>query len=140
MQTRRKLIDKVLDNLGILVPGQAPGDEAVARVDGVIDPGLATLNALGIPAYIGDPGDEDPPTGGEIDDALFLPLSDWMTWKSAGAFNLASDPALKVLADQAEEDMRTIGRPARTRQVLRTDDQLRGIRTRLPVGNFTRGT
>ena len=28
-RTRRDLIDQVLDNLGVLVPGQAPGDEAV---------------------------------------------------------------------------------------------------------------
>ena len=54
-QTRRQLIDKVLDKLGVLVPGQAPGDEAVSRVDGYVDPCFATLAALGI-VYVADAG------------------------------------------------------------------------------------
>jgi hypothetical protein len=138
-RTRRELIDAVIDNLGVLVPGQSPGDEAVARVDDHIDPGLATLAALGI-AYVPDPGVPDPPTGGEIDDAIFLPLADWMAWAVAGGFNLSDSPSLKAAADQAEEVLRIISRPAATRKTLRVDGQLRGTRTRSPIGNFSRGT
>jgi hypothetical protein len=138
-KTRRELIDQILDQLGVLVPGQAPGDETVARVDSLVNPSFAMLAALGV-VYVADAGLEDPPTGGEIEDALFLPLAAWIAFKAAGAFNLGNDPSLKVLADEAEMQLRTIGRPAPTRQILRTDEQLRGIRTRAPVGNFTRGT
>lgn len=142
MKTRRELVDAVLDNLGILVPGQAPSDEDVARVDDHLDPGFATLAALGI-VYVADTGQANPPTGGEIDDALYLPLSDWFAWAVAGGFNQADSPALKTLSDQAEETLRTISRPAATRQTLRTDSQLsgRGSRGRFPYGgNFSQGT
>jgi hypothetical protein len=139
MKTRRELIDQVLDNLGVLVPGQAPGDESVSRVDALVNPALATLAGLGI-VYVADAGNEDPPTDGEIDDAIFIPLASWVAWQCAGAFNLGNDPSLKVLADQAELVLRTLSRPAPTRQLLRTDGQLRGIRTRMPIGNFTQGT
>lgn len=138
-QTRRQLIDKVLDKLGVLVPGQAPGDEAVSRVDSYVDPAFAQLAAEGI-VYIGDGGLPDPPSGGAIDDALVNLLADILAWASAGGFNLADSPNLKLLADQAESKLRVIGRPASTRQTLRTDTQLSGSGLRGPVGNFTRGT
>jgi len=138
-QTRRQLIDKVLDKLGVLVPGQAPGDEAVSRVDGYVDPCFATLAALGI-VYVADAGLPDPPSGGQIEDAIINPLADYICWACAGAFNLGDNPQLKLLSDQAETTLRTIGRPASTRQTLRTDTQLRGGSWRAPIGNFTRGT
>lgn|SRR5262245_14611268 len=138
-RTRRELIDVVLDNLGVLVPGQAPGDESVDRVDGIIDPSAATLAALGV-IYIPDLGTPDPPSGGEIDDAIFLPFADVCAWNAAGGFNLGDSPALKALAIEAEKTLRLIGRPASTRQTLRTDLQLTGSRLRYPLGNFSRGS
>lgn len=137
-RTRREFIDLILDNLGVLVPGQAPGEEAVARVDGIIDPSLATLGALGI-VYVADAGTPNPPAGGEIDDAIFIPLGDWVAWQVAGGFNLSDSPSLKALAIEAEKILRIIGRPARTRQTLRTDLQLAGRHSRAPI-NFNRGT
>src|SRR5580765_7283519 len=124
-KTRRELVDQVLDNLGVLVPGQSPGDEAVSRVDAIIDPSFATLAALG-KCYVADPGDPDPPSGGEIDDAQFLPLCAYVAWQCAGAFNLGDSPSLKILSDQAESTLLLIGRPASTRKTLSTDVQLRG--------------
>ena len=138
-QTRRQLIDKVLDKLGVLVPGQAPGDEAVSRVDSYIDPCFAQDAALGV-VYVADAGLPDPPSGGQIEDAAINALADRVTWACAGAFNLGDNPQLKLLSDQAEAILRIIGRPASTRQTLRTDTQLRGGSWRAPVGNFTRGT
>ena len=136
-KTRRELIDQIIDKLGVLVPGQSPGDEAVSRVDAILDPSFATLAALDI-AYVADIGTPNPPTGGEVEDALFLPLADWMAWQVAGGFNLSDSPSLKVLADQAEQVMITIGRPAPTRRTLRTDLQLTGARG--AVINSYRGT
>jgi hypothetical protein len=138
-RSRSDLIDQVLDNLGVLVPGQAPGDEAKSRVDRILDPALAQLAATG-DLFVADPGLANPPTGGDYEDASFLPLATWVTGQCAPAFNLAGDPSFKVLADQALEILRVIGRPASTRRVLHTDGQLRGTRTRSPVGNFSRGT
>jgi hypothetical protein len=110
----------------------------VSRVDGIIDPGLATLAALGI-LYVADAGLNNPPTGGQIEDAIYLPLAAWMAWQAAPRFNLGDSPSLKVLADQAESTLRIIGRPASTRQALRTDGQLSGRRG-VSVGSFVRGT
>ena len=137
-RTRRDLIDQVLDNLGVLVPGQAPGDEAVSRVDGVIDPTLATLAAQAI-VYVADAGTPNPPAGGEIDDALFMPLASCIAWSVAGGFNLADSPSLKALQIEAISVLRIIGRPASTRRTLGTDIQLRGYRSS-PFGSFSRGT
>jgi hypothetical protein len=139
MRTRRDLIDIILDKLGVLVPGQAAGDEPVSKVDNIIDPSAASLAALGI-IYVDDAGTPNPAAGGEIDDGAFLFLGDWMAWQVAGQFNLADSPSLKALAIEAEEKLRIIGRPARTRQTLRTDLQLTNTRIRTPIGNYTRGT
>jgi hypothetical protein len=137
-RTRRQLIDQVLDNLGVLVPGQSPGDEAVSRVDGIIDPTFAMLATQGI-VYVADSGEPNPPNGGEIDDAIFLPLASCCAWAVAGGFNLADSPSLKALQIEAISILRIIGRPASTRRTLGTDIQLRGYRTS-PLGNFSRGT
>jgi hypothetical protein len=136
--TRRALIDAVLDNLGVLVFGQAPTDEMVSRVDGLVDPVLAELAALEI-VYVGDAGTPGPPAGGEIDDAIFPSLSDYVAFAVAAPFGLGADPALKVLSDQAEETLRRIGRPARTRKTLTTDIQLRAGNRRYAQFNYTTG-
>ena len=137
-RTRRELIDLILDNLGVLVPGQSPGDEAVSRVDLIIDPSFATLAALDY-VYVADAGTPNPPAGGAIDDALFIPLGDWVAWQVAGGFNLSDSPSLKALSIEAEKTLRIIGRPASTRRVLTTDMQLTNRRGRV-VGNYARGT
>jgi len=138
-RTRRELVDQVLDNLGVLVPGQSPGDEAVSRVDRVIDPTFAMLAAQGLP-YVADAGMPNPPAGGEIPDDQFLPLASCVAWSVAGGFNLADSPALKTLQIEAIATLRIIGRPASTRRLLSTDIQLRSNNARAPVGNFSRGT
>lgn len=138
-KSRREFIDLVLDNLGVLVPGQSPGDEAVSRIDGIIDPSFATLAALGI-IYVADAGTPDPPAGGQIDDAAFIPLGDWVAFQVGGAFNLGDAPSLKVAQLEAEKNLRIIGRPASTRRVLTTDLQLNQSRIRAPMGNYSRGT
>jgi hypothetical protein len=125
MPTRRDLIDIVLDNLGVLVPGQSPGDEIVDRVDNRLDPGFVQLSASDI-VTVYDYGVPNPPSGGDIDNALFLLLGDWFAWKCAAPFNQADNVALKTLADEAERALRQIGRPASTRRTLVTDPQLSG--------------
>jgi hypothetical protein len=139
-KTRRQLIDTVLGKAGILVPGQSPGDEIVSRVDGYIDPVFAELAALDY-YYVSDGGLPNPPSGGDIEDAAFNALADYVLGACAGELNLAGDPAIKVAALEAVVTLRLISRPAKTRPVLTTDAQLRGMRPRTPLsGNFQRGS
>jgi hypothetical protein len=128
-KTRIQLIYKVLDNLGVMVPNQSPAAETVSKVDDILDPTLAMLAAMEI-VYVADAGTPSPPSDGEIDDAIFLPLADMIAQECSGGFNLAGDPALKTLAILAEEKLRVIGRPANTRALLTTPQELR----RLPPG------
>lgn len=138
-RSRVQLIDNVLDNLGVLVFGQAPSDEMRARVDEHIEPTLAQKLAEGVPIYVADPGTPNPPMGGEYDDAIFLPLAAILSWAVAGPFNLGADASLKVLSDQAEEDLRRIGRAERARKFLTTDIQLRAGNRRYAQFNYTTG-
>ena len=128
-KTRLELIYQVLDNLGVMVPGQSPTAEIVEKVDGRLDPALSMFAALEI-VYVADAGTASPPVDGDIDDAIFLPLADMLAQECAAGFSLAGEPSLKALAVIAEEKLRVIGRPAKTRKLLTTDAQLRGVRHR----------
>lgn len=123
-KTRSQLINQVLDNLGILVPSQAPSDENVDRVDRLLNATLASLSNREI-IYVSDFGTANPPTGGEIDEAIFLALADLVAVRVAGAFNLAGDANLVRAAQMAEEELRVIGRPPDTRKTLTIDSALR---------------
>lgn len=122
-KTRAQFIRRVLDQLGVLVPGQAPSDELVGKVDDNLDPAFALLAADEI-YYVQDAGTPSPVAGGEIDDSVFLPLADCVAWRMAGSFNLVGDPALKAQNDIAEVTLRRLGRSVPTRRLLRCDSQL----------------
>jgi len=49
------------------------------------------------------------------------------------------DPELKVMSDINEDTLRRLGRPQRTRRMLRVDPQTRSQGFRIS-GNFTKGT
>lgn len=139
--TRRELIDEALDNLGVLVEGQTVPDELVAKVDKVLDPCMAELRVLEIvdvtaPSILGTDG---PPTGGAFPAELCLSLAARLAWTAASKFNLAGDPALKVLSDQAEDTLRRLTAGSRTRRMLRVDKATRAG-TRRGRGNFSRAT
>ncbi|SRR5216683_5575867 len=140
--TRRQLIDAAIDNLGVLIIGQATSDEMVAKVDVVFDPCMAQLRVLEIvdvtaPSILGTPS---PPTNGAFPVEFVLALSDCLAWMAAPSFNLAGDPSLKVLSDQGEDTLRRLVRPSRTRRMLHVDHALRGENRRTTRGNFTQGT
>jgi hypothetical protein len=137
--TRRELIDAALENMGVLVHGQTVSDEMVDKVDQVFDPSMEMLRVLEIidvTAIIGTP---DPPAGGEFPPEVCLPLSDYLAFAAAPSFNLAGDPALKVLSDQAENTLRRLVRPARSRRMLRVDKATR-TSSRIGRGSFSQGT
>lgn len=137
-KTRVELIDRVLYNLGVLVDGQSPSTEMRAKVDRILDPHVASLTNREV-TYITDTGAPEPPSGGEFDQALFLALADSLAFRAAPEFNLAGDASLKALALLAEDELRVLGRPQRTRRMLVPDKALRGSGFRV-VGNFTKGT
>src|SRR6266853_2728980 len=140
--TRRQLIDAALENLGVLVQGQTTSDEMVAKVDIVLDPSMHELRVLDIvdmtaPSILGTPS---PPTNGAFPVEFVPSLSGYLAWSAAPSFNLATDPGLKVLSDKAEDTLRRLVRPSRTRRMLHVDHALRGENRRTTRGNFTQGT
>jgi len=118
-KTRSDLINQALINLQITVAGQEVSAENVQKMDGFVDPAFAQLSALGI-YYVQDAGSAGP-TGGNIEDEAFLPLSNYLANAASGAFNLANDPRIAVFGTQAEAQLRTIAAPQRTLRTLRVD-------------------
>ena len=118
-KTRLELLIEALDNLGIIVPGQAPSSTIINKIDGVLDPVVEELADLDI-YYVDDPG-ELGPADGAIQSSAFLSLAAYLAYAASSKFNLPADTKLKALAIEAEQKLRTLTRPASTRKYLRTD-------------------
>lgn len=118
-KTRQELVLEALDQLGLLVPGQAPSAANVNKMDGLVDPVIEELQALDI-YYVQDAG-EAGPAGGEIESSAFLSVAAYLANASTAKFNLPADAKLKALAIEAEQKLRTIARPASTRKFLKMD-------------------
>jgi hypothetical protein len=127
-KTRRELIIEALDQLNIIVPGQAPSATIINKMDEVFDPVIEMLDGLGI-YYVDDPG-EIGPDGGNIESSAFLPLGAYLANAAASKFNLPADTKLKALALEAEQTLRTLSRPASTRKFLSTDPGIPTSRSR----------
>ena len=118
-KSRLELIVEALDQLNIIVPGQAPSATIINKMDEVFDPVVEQLEGLGI-YYVDDPG-EVGPADGAIESSAFLALGAYLANAAASKFNLPADTKLKALAIEAEQTLRTLSRPASTRKFLRTD-------------------
>lgn len=116
-KTRAEVINQVLDRLQILVYGQSPSDEDIQKVDRLFDGAVAQLNSLDI-YYVSDPGTLGP-SDGAIEDEAFLPLADYIA-----QFHLLADTRQQALAQIAEENLRILAAPPRTRRTLRVDPAL----------------
>ena len=137
-KTRRDLIDRAIENLGVLIEGQAISNAMVQKVDRILDGHFAELRTEEI-VYVSDYGTPNPPTGGEIPAEYFNPLSHTLAWGAASGFSLAGDPSLAALDTLARETLRRLTRPGRTRRPLKLDAQLR-MRTRVTPGSFSEGS
>lgn len=122
-KTRSELINQCLVNLGIIAEGQSVSDQDVSKMDKIVDPALAELSALGF-YYVSDAG-EIGPTGGDIDDAAFLSLADYVANRACAAFNLAADTKMQALATIAKDTLTTLSASPRTLKTLRVDPALR---------------
>ncbi len=127
-KTRQELLVEALDQLGIIVPGQAPSSTVMNKIDGIFDPVMEQLSDLGI-YYVGDAG-ELGPSGGEIESSAFLALGSYLANAAAPKFNLPNDTKMKALAIEAEQTLRTLTRPASTRKLLGIDAGIPTSRTR----------
>ncbi len=128
-KSREELITEALDQLGIIVPGQAPSATIMNKVDTLLDPVMEQLAGLDI-YYVDDAG-EIGPSGGAIRSSAFMALGAYLANAAAAKFNLPADAKLKALALEAEQTLRTLTRPSSTRKVLRTD-------AGIPTGNRSR--
>lgn len=132
-KTREQLLLEALDQLGIIVPGQAPSSANMNKIDGVFDPVVEELNELGI-YYLDDPG-EMGPSGGAIPSSAFLSIAAYLANAAAPKFNLAADTKLKALAIEAEQKLRTLTRPPSTRKFLQIDSAIPSGRRTFYTGN-----
>jgi hypothetical protein len=122
-KTRLELVTQCLVNLGIIATGQSVSAEDVQKMDGFIDPAAALLAGKQI-YYVQDTGTPSPPSGGDIDDAAFLPLADWIANRACSGFNLQADQKMQALATLAEADLITLSAPGSTLRTLRQDPAL----------------
>lgn len=136
-KTRAELINQCLINLGVYAYGQSVSAEDVQKMDAIVNPAVAELAALEI-YYVDDAGDAGP-SGGVLDDAAFLSISDYVSNCAASAFNLAMDAKLQAKSSLAEAKLITLSAPARTKKTLRVDPALRSRRRYFSVNDFTNG-
>lgn len=136
-KTRAELIERALFNMGVLAVGQTIQPEDVAKMDGYVDPTVDLLAGLQI-YYVQDAGSAGP-TGGDIDDAIFFPLADYLAMKAAVGFNLAGDAKLTALGIQAEDNLRTLAAPGRALRTLRVDAALQSKRYGMTLSRFLSG-
>lgn len=118
-KTRRDLILEALDDLGILVPGQAPSAAVMNKMDGIVDAVIEELDGLDI-YYVSDAG-EIGPSGGEIESSAFLSVAAYLANAAAAKFNLPADAKLKALAIEAVDRLERLARPTPTKKFLSTD-------------------
>lgn len=125
MKTRRQLIDKALENLGVIASGEAPANEDISKIDDYIDPMLDMAAADGLPV-VNDAG-SPVAVGGSIDNQYFLSYAAMLSNEAKASYGLTGDASYYVLAQQAEDKLRRLS--ARTRKRLKVDSILnRGAR------------
>lgn len=122
--TRAQVVNQALTKLSIIAEGGAASDGDVSKMDGVVNGAFALLAALDI-FYVADFGQLGP-TGGDIADEAFLPLSTWLARKACEAFNQPADAKMEAESRFAEADLRTLSRPPRSKTRLSVDPALRG--------------
>lgn len=122
-KTRAELINQCLTNLGVIAEGQSIDADLVSKMDTIVDPAIAELEALDI-YYVQDAGTIGP-SDGAIEDSSFLSLASYIANAACAAFNLPADQKLQALASLAEAKLRTLSASPRTRRTLHIDPALR---------------
>lgn len=111
MNTRRDLVDRALDILGVIATGQEPATEDVAKADAYVDSMVADLISRDV-FYVSDTD--------EIDLAIFQDLATCLANACMAAFGLANDPRITAMSLAAENSLMIKSQHGPTYQVLRT--------------------
>lgn len=112
MKSRRDLIDRALEVLGVLAAGQVAANEDLARVDGYVDTTIADLTARDV-VYVSDTQEFEP--------GIFDDLAKVLANNAREAFGLADDPRLAATAMAAENSLRIKSAQGPTYQRLRVE-------------------
>lgn|SRR3990167_4879679 len=111
-RTRRELIEQVLENLGAIVAGQPAEVEDVQRLEKYIDPALSAMATNNI-YFVGD--------SEEIPNDAFLWVAMVIADFAKSGYGRAGDQTLTRGRLDAEDQLKTLTRPATTRPKLRTE-------------------
>lgn len=111
MRTRESLVYRVAKFLGVAVVGEALGAVEFNSIDDEVPSIVANLNSRGV-TYI--------PDVEEIEDELFDPLARIIAAKVCTDFGmtLANLPGFEAEPMRSEMELRAIGRPAPTTDVI----------------------
>lgn len=109
IKSRRDLVLRVLDVLGISAVGQAPAAEDIAAVDAQVDAVLGTLAGLEI-VYVAD--------ADEIPVEWFNPIADIMAFQMTPDFGVGAEEkaAMQAKEAQAKADLKFMNRGGPTGQ------------------------
>lgn len=111
MKSRRDLVDRALEVLGVLAAGQVAANEDLARVDGYVDTTIADLTARDV-VYV--------PDTQEFEAGIFDDLAKVLANNAREAFGLADDPRLAATGMAAENSLRIKSAQGPTYQPLKT--------------------
>jgi len=110
-KTRRELIDRAGEALGVLAAGQSLANEDIARIDGYIDPTAEDLIARDV-YYVSDTE--------EIDASIFDDFAICCANACRHAFGLSGNAELPAAAQAAEAKLRIKSASGPTYKPLRT--------------------
>lgn len=110
-KTRRELIDRAGEALGVLAAGQTLSNEDYTRIDGYIDPTADDLIARDV-YYVADTS--------EIDGAIFDDFALCVANACRHAFGLSGNPELPAAAQAAEAKLRIKSASGPTYKPLRS--------------------
>jgi hypothetical protein len=122
---RVDVINQTLRNLVVIAEGQTIQDSDTQKLDLIFDGVAAELAGLDI-YYVGDPGSAGP-SGGDIDDAAYLALADYLAWRGLSSFPMGADGAARITAAKsaAVSILRQLAGAPRGRRELAIDPALR---------------
>ena len=130
--TRAQLVNKALGKLGVIAEGQAVSDSDASKMDDNV--AMALLAALDI-YYVADFGQLGP-SGGDIDDAAFLPLATALARKACEDFNQPADTKMETEYRLALAELVTLAAPGRSKARLSVDPALRSSGSRGASGRW----
>lgn len=111
MKTRRNLVDRAAENLGVLASGQTLAAEDLAGIDAFVETTIADLRKRDV-LYV--------PDAAEIDEEIFEDLSVCLAFRCRIKFGLAGDPEIAAANLASEKSLRIKSAQGPTYAVAKT--------------------